>query len=243
MAENTKAETVKGGKSMDFRLIYRGLLPAESGERVEGQRIGRAKQKHLLRKEFHKQLRELWKQHPDLREQAQSKFIVTTTSPNRLGYPGPGVKRIIPVVGKAPPNAKTWVEHIADDHHLCGGRFVPLVSKLGGFTCSLEVLFLRRDNPGHLITSGGDIDNRIKVLLDGLRMPQTAAEFGGLPLDTGEDPFFCLLEDDNLITSLSVVTDRLLVPQDVNENAHDVHLIIRATVVNPSALFAGNRLV
>jgi len=107
----------------------------------------------------------------------------------------------------------------------------------------LEILFLRRDNPGYLIASGGDIDNRIKVLFDGLRMPNTVAELGGIPLEPDEDPFFCLLEDDNLITSVSVTTDRLLIPQDSDEKPHDVHLIIHTTVLNPSALFAGNRLV
>ena len=74
-------------------------------------------------------------------------------------------------------------------------------------------------------------------------MPNTVAELGGIPLEQDEDPFFCLLEDDNLITSVSVTTDRLLIPQDSNEKLHDVHLIIHATVLNPSALFAGNRLV
>jgi len=142
------------------------------------------------------------------------------------------------------PKAKTWVEHVADDHQRCGGRFVPLVSKSGGFTCSLEILFLRRDNPGHLIASGGDIDNRIKVLFDGLRMPDTVAELGGLPIDSDENPFFCLLEDDSLITNVTVTTDRLLTPQETpEERIHDVHLVIHATVVNPSALFTGNRLV
>lgn len=227
---------------MDFRLIYKGPLPAEaaSGDRAKGKRIGRAKEKHLLRKQFHKQLRELWKQHPDLRHQSESRYVI-------LEPPADPVKtrQILPAVGALSfhQSAKTWVEHIASDHRSCGTRFVPLVSKAGGFTCSLEILFLRRDNPGHLIASGGDIDNRIKVLLDGLRMPNTVAELGGIPLEQDEDPFFCLLEDDNLITSVSVTTDRLLIPEDSGETLHDVHLIIHATVLNPSALFAGNRLV
>jgi hypothetical protein len=227
---------------MDFRLIYKGPLPAEaaSGDRAKGKRIGRAKEKHLLRKQFHKQLRELWRQHPDLRQQSESRFVILEPSADPVI-----ISEIRPAVGtlSAHPSAKTWVEHIANDHRKCGGRFVPLVSKAGGFTCSLEILFLRRDNPGHLIASGGDIDNRIKVLFDGLRMPDTVAELGGIPLERNEDPFFCLLEDDKLITSVSVTTDRLLMPQDSEEKLHDVHLIIHATVMNPSALFAGNRLV
>jgi len=120
---------------------------------------------------------------------------------------------------------------------------VPIVTKAGGYSCSLRILFLRRDNPGHLIASGGDIDNRLKVLFDGLRMPDTVGELGALPLEADENPFFCLLEDDSLITSVTVTTDRLLIPQDTGERIHDVYLVIHATVVNPSAVFAGNRLV
>lgn len=106
----------------------------------------------------------------------------------------------------------------------------------------MNILFLRRDNPGNLIASGGDIDNRIKVLFDGLKMPDTVSDLGGIPLGPDEDPFFCLLEDDSLITSVSITTDRLLIPQESDENVHDVCLIIHATVLNPSALFTGNRL-
>ena len=121
--------------------------------------------------------------------------------------------------------AKTWLEHIADDHQRCGGRFVPLISNAGGFTCSLSILFLRRDNPGNLVENGGDIDNRIKVLLDGLRMPETVNQLGGFPIDADEDPFFCLLEDDKLITSISVTTDRLIIPKRSDENINDVMLV------------------
>jgi hypothetical protein len=160
-------------------------------------------------------LRELWKQHPDLRQLTEDRFIVHTTPSNLVSAPGPGVRQIVP----APRDStyKTWLEHVADDHQVCGGRFVPLISKAGGFTSSLEIPFLRRDNPGNPIASGGDIDNRIKVLLDGLRMPSTVAELGDLPIETDENPFFCLLEDDNLITSVSVTTDRLLTRRESSE--------------------------
>jgi len=44
-------------------------------------------------------------------------------------------------------------------------------------------------------------------------MPQKENELpkDDIPTDQ-ENPFFCLLEDDNLITHLSVTTDRLLEP-------------------------------
>ncbi|MGA2878035.1 MAG: hypothetical protein ABSG13_03715 [Bryobacteraceae bacterium] len=238
-----------GGQIMEFRLIYQGPLPAEKCEDrgSQGGTVGRAKEKHQLRKHFHLQLRELWRQNPDLKRQAETSFTVITTPPNMVSYPGPGVRMIYPsqmgMTGEQQSRAKTWVEHIADDHKRCGGRFVPLVSELGGFTCDLNILFLRRDNPGNLVSNGGDIDNRIKVLFDGLRMPKTERELGGFGIDADEDPFFCLLEDDTLITRVSVTTDRLIIPQKDAENVNDVLLVIHVTMVNPSAVFAGDRLI
>ena len=227
---------------MEFRLIYRGRLP--SGTRKDP----RAREKHQLRKEFHRQLRELWKQHPDLHSQTERRFVILKTPSNLVGPPGPNVKQIVPAenleLGEARlPGAKTWVEHIADSHSRCGGRFVPLVSKAGGFLCSLDILFLRRHKAGSLIANGGDIDNRIKVLFDGLRMPSDDSELAGFEIEPDEDPFYCLLEDDNLITRVSVETDRWLLPLERGNHEDDVFLVIHATILNPSAIFAGGRLV
>ena len=77
----------------------------------------------------------------------------------------------------------------------------------------LEVTLLWPQTPGNIITSGGDIDNRLKTLFDALKVP---SEPSALPIGTipqlGEEPFFCLLEDDSLIARVSVETDRLLEP-------------------------------
>ncbi len=52
------------------------------------------------------------------------------------------------------------------------------------------------------------MDNRIKTLFDGLKMPREAQDLGPyLTPAVGEDPFYCLVEDDRLITSVSVETD------------------------------------
>jgi hypothetical protein len=217
---------------VEFRLIYDGPLPPDRND-LTGM-SARATDKHRLRKHFHVQLRELWKQHPDLRRQAESHFIVV----------GGGLAKQIRLVVPTQQGAITWLEYVANTNVRCNGnRFVPLISEEGGFTCSLDILFLRRDNPGGLIQSGGDIDNRIKVLFDGLRMPIDVKELGGLPIESDEDPFFCLLEDDKLVTRISVTTDRLITPPKSNENIHDVLLVIHVTVVNPGAIFTGDRLV
>ena len=62
------------------------------------------------------------------------------------------------------------------------------------------------------LVQGGDIDNRMKTLLDTLKIPtNTDLPDKGPPLPD-QDPLFCLLEDDSLITGLNVKTDRLLDP-------------------------------
>src|ERR1017187_1955041 len=74
------------------------------------------------------------------------------------------------------------------------------------------------------------IDNRIKVLFDGLRMPKASNEIDGAPQE-GEDPFYCLLEDDSLITRVNVTTDRLLTPKADDERIHDVMLVIHVKTI------------
>jgi hypothetical protein len=107
-----------------------------------------------------------------------------------------------------------------------GFRFVPLVNENQAGWCSLDVLFLRRDMPGSLVKSGGDIDNRIKILFDSLRMPKGNQELGGAVPGDGEDPFFCLMEDDKFVTEIRVTTDRLLKPLGQLQNVNDVVLVV-----------------
>ena len=114
----------------------------------------------------------------------------------------------------------------AEDFSRCGFRFCPVIAKRHVLGCSIDILFLRRDAPGQLIRSGGDIDNRIKVLFDGLRMPQECGELAGASPQADEDPFFCLLQDDSIITEVHVTTDRLLIPLS-GGHVHDVELVIR----------------
>jgi hypothetical protein len=98
---------------------------------------------------------------------------------------------------------------LAQRYSLYGYNFVPLVTRDLCLICGIDVLFLRPDPPGAVLRSG-DIDNRIKTLLDSLRLPDANEDYiNNTPL-VGETSFYCLLEDDKLITSLSVETDQLL---------------------------------
>src|SRR5687767_2319015 len=91
------------------------------------------------------------------------------------------------------------VELMGVRHERCGQRYVPLVNSSYGIACALDILFLRRDQPGNLIRPGGDLDNRVKVLFDALRMPQNCDEVVKAEGEDPNDPIFVLLEDDNLI--------------------------------------------
>jgi hypothetical protein len=106
---------------------------------------------------------------------------------------------------------------------------VPLVTQELDLICGLEILFLRPDKPGKAIWAG-DIDNRLKTLLDALRIPEPSEDYAKkTPLEE-EKPFFCLLEDDKLITKVSVETDRLLEPVAAMISPHDARLVITVRV-------------
>ena len=103
-------------------------------------------------------------------------------------------------------------EVLADRYHEFGYRFVPLVRDEISLLCSLSILFLRRDIPGSAL-SAGDIDTRIKTVIDALRRPRHANElaYHATPA-ADENPFFRLLEDDFQVSHLEVETDTLLDP-------------------------------
>jgi len=224
----------EGLEFMEFRLVYKGRLPAETSS-------PRVKDKHRIRKVFHAQLRELWVKHPSLLWQTEDLLV------QKRGADLDGERTMARALPGA-ADAKPWVEWLADNYARCGFRFVPLLRKQNKFVCSLSILFLRRGHPGDILASGGDIDNRIKVLLDSLKVPGSCDEIpssnGIRPLpDPGENPFYCLLEDDALITSLTITTDRLLTPIENGESANDVELIVHVAVIDPRALLGPTRLV
>ena len=96
------------------------------------------------------------------------------------------------------------MEELSTQYERNGYKYVPLVTEESHLYCSIKILLLRPDPPGCLIRSG-DIDNRLKTIFDSLRMPTSKAELGGHEIATeDEKPFFCLLEDDRLVTNIEV---------------------------------------
>jgi len=177
---------------MEFRLIYDG--PLECASRNDT----RSKHKHGIRKIFHRQLKRLWETSPHLKQWLSKEPF------------GVDAKSKVSVM-----------EQTANTYRLGNHRFVPLSTCQLELGCSLDVLFLRYDQPGQTLIQSGDIDNRLKTLFDALRMPKVG-EYLDEP-SPDENPFFCLMEDDSMITHLSVTTDVLLEPdRDVN----DVRLVV-----------------
>ena len=180
---------------MEFHLLYEGSLRAN----------GDLREKHLLRRAFHKQLAVLWRQVP-------------LSVDHRL------------LADPAPAGTVSVIRHVGPY------TFAPLACEALGLVCELDVVFLRPEAPGAILTQGGDIDNRLKTLFDGLRMPRVPTEIpDGERPSADESPFFCLLEDDNLITRVNVATDRLL---RVNAGASEVVLVIRATTKAVKSMWA-----
>ena len=111
-------------------------------------------------------------------------------------------------------------------------NFVPMVWKLKHPPeCSLDILLLQRHSPGKPIHAG-DIDNRLKTILDALRIPSERQELpDSATPEPDEDPFFCLLEDDRLITHLSVETDQWFEPtKDGGASPNEALVIIRVSI-------------
>ena len=178
---------------MEFTLYYRGILKANGG----------AKEKHELRRIFHRQLKELWHQKPLIN--FQKTMLDTTTKNQSLNI----IKKI---------------------HNF---ELDPLDTEKATLIAELSISLLRPEPPGSLILNSGDIDNRLKTLLDALKVPASPGE---LPPEEkpgpDETPFFCLLEDDSLITKISVSTDRFLEPGlNKSEVVIQIHVVTKHIVV------------
>lgn len=109
---------------------------------------------------------------------------------------------------------------------------MPLVTKKFWLVCELDILFLRTELPGSLFTTNhaGDLDNRLKVLFDALRVPNDDSELpAGVQPERDEDPLFCLLEDDKLITTVRLESERLYAGT-IGHQQNRVRLVVKVTV-------------
>ncbi len=208
----------KGDDVLEFRLLYQGALLGASRSDT------RADHKHSIRREFHKQLKRLWSSKSPLKERFESPLIryLNATEQDQMFI--------------------TRRKELAEKFSYHGYTFVPVVMHDLFLTCSLDILFLRPEEPSLLI-EGGDIDNRVKTVFDALRIPkpQEAYELSKeFPPTDDEKPMYCLMEDDKMVSGISVIADHLLLLPGAKElGANDIFLVVYVKV-KPTKLVVGN---
>ena len=197
---------------MRFTLTFDGQLGA-SGNKPKPQ------DKWDIRRKIHPQLAELWETSAVLAPIAKVGMWVPISGT----YVRFEQHHSVPI-SHAPQDGQINLIAPVD---VGGKKFVPLIREEMSLICELDILFLRKEEAGALITQGGDIDNRIKTLFDGLRMP-VPNEMDSTDCDSLAQPFYCLLQSDTLISGFKVRTGRLLT--EPNSSVAEVRLIIDVTV-------------
>lgn len=187
------------GEHVEFRLSYRGPLRATQRDPKDGSSVPTRhwQLKHAMRLAFHPQLKRLWESTPFLSEE-QGK---STGKPYNVAA--------LAAANTIPP----W-------------SFVPLVTEELDVILGLDVMLLRKDHPGASVWSG-DIENRIKSLIDALEVPNANDGYSGLAPKAGETPLYCLMQNDKLLNNLTVSTDQLL---EVPENSDQSYAHVLITV-------------
>lgn len=188
------------GYLMQFNLLYKGPLPANGG----------VKDKHAIRRVIHAQLREFWKRDPLLSVRLNSAWYGDNADLR--------------------PRGQSYAESLAINYALGEFRFLPLITTKDGLACAIDVLMLRRDQPGGMVSNSGDLDNRLKTLFDALQRPTENDALRGCHPEADEDPFYCLLENDRLITDVRIRAEQLLSPVDT-EPVANVFLLIHVKVL------------
>jgi hypothetical protein len=172
---------------VEFRLLYEGELFASANKNSH------ASHKHAIRKLLHPQLRRQWQLHKGLRQ-----FAVRHSMPRATTTQYVEQERVddgLVELGKQRPLAMF--------------QFVPMMTKEHALRCSLDILLLRAEEP-QFIMQRGDLDGQVKTIFDALAMPLSIEQTGNSTPDPDETPFFCLMEDDRLISEMHVTGDQLL---------------------------------
>jgi hypothetical protein len=186
-------EQIEEKNLIEFRLIYQGKLPPS------GNSNRRPAEKHEIRRYFHPQLRRLWGTQSNLRQLARDRYVRHCVTVHHMPASQVPLK----------DSLELYLKIVGEQWNRASYHLVPLVTREFVLRCSLDILLLR---PGdnQLIFEQGDIDGQLKTLFDALRIPANREEAGSVDPHEDEDPFFCLLEDDKLISEVRVNSDELL---------------------------------
>jgi hypothetical protein len=199
------SEPIEGKNLMEFRLLYAGEL-LSSGNHPKPEN------KHKIRKALHPQLRNLWLTKGNLRQYAA--FVGNETPPHG-GTEEEKFERGIVSIGK---------------HWERGGfHFVPIVTDKFALRCSVDILLLRPHEKQIIQPDTSDLDGKVKTIFDALQIPESAGSLS--PVEEGENPFFVLLSNDNLISQVRVTADQLLaLPGQQQPKASDSYVLVHIKI-------------
>lgn len=184
---------------MEFRLTYEGPLLAHRDDKRLAERSLHV---HNIRKEFHKQLRELWLRHPVLNRIAE--YAVQTGNEPLRSFRQDGFN---------------WLPLVTDESGLiCKLEVLMLRQGVPGGVLQ-DV-----DNRLKTIFDALRMAKGPKELGIDTCSGQQAPDGDETPL------FYVLLEDDRLITQVAVTTDMLLQPVPNTPGEEAVRLVIDVTI-------------
>lgn len=199
------------GAAVEFWLTYRGPLKATQRDPRTGSSI---KQKH-------------WHLKHAMREQFHWQLKAVWESHPVL------------LAKRQDESSMICAAKLADEFKIPPWSFVPLVMDRLDVLCGIDIVMLRLDHPGDSVWSG-DIDNRVKTIIDALEVPGAHSGYADLPFEGEINPLYCLLENDQLLTSISVETGRLLkAPDGVDPSWADVSIRVRIKPENVTMLNLG----
>lgn len=177
---------------MKFTLTYDGELLAQSRNNST------TREKWEIRKQLSPQLAHLWSTHVPLQRALPYRVVPRDESFWMMDVHHESAKTIT-----TPTAVKDNEIDLCASISVGAVSFRPLVRKSYALTCSLDIFFLRNGRAGDL-QHGGDLDNRIKTLLDALSVPNMDQ------LCESDVPHMhCLVEDDALVTGLKIDSRQL----------------------------------
>lgn len=177
------------------------------GHIPSGGKSGKSEDKHEVRRYFSDQLYNVWKS-ATLLNAYLSEGLPEATPHGKFGKPSNPLHPFFVI-------------------RQFGVKIYPLVTIHNRLTCRLDMSFTVLDASNRI-----DTDNRIKFVLDTLRMPQNDDEFPEKLRGVGSDELYCLFEDDGLLRDYTVSVDesnespsheelRIMVNIERGLNTHD----------------------
>ena len=198
---------------MEFRLLYEGEIKPSGGSNT------RSPEKHEIRRAFHPQLRRLW-----FTNQGATRYA-ENVGRGVYGEEIQTQKIENPSTLSTEEALQKAFSYMGKKWSVGGYECVPLVTEKWAMRCSIDILLLRPEEDRFIFTQG-DIDGQVKTLFDALRVPKPG-EGGKATPKPDETPFFCLLEDDRLISEVRVTADQLLLlPRSKTVTANDAFAVI-----------------